>query len=96
MSGPTQVLTGWRGQVAIWFQVVEQHRAWSGLPYPAVAAQYKQNFPRNLVLRIVSQLSRSLAMWVVKGAISDAAAAMGLSLDPAIVGGLADLAVAFL
>jgi len=57
-------------------------------------AQYASEFPRNLFLVIVSQIFRSLAVWIVKSAHRDAATQLGISLSESEAGVLADVVVA--
>lgn len=84
---------GWRARVRNWLQVVDQHRHMYFSDLRVSARQYAGDFPRNLLLVIVSQIFRSIAVWLVKSAIRDAASELGVSLSDAEVGVLADVAV---
>jgi len=57
------------------------------------ASQYSNGFPKNMLLVLVSQIVRSLAVWLVKSAIRDAATGLGISLSDGELNVLADIAV---
>jgi len=59
----------------------------------AAGNQHAAAFPKNLLLVIVSQVVRSLAVWFVKSAIRDAATELGISLSEEEGQLLASLAV---
>jgi hypothetical protein len=73
--------TGWRARVRNWLQAVDQDRRMYFPDLQVSAAQHAEEFPRNVLLVIVSQIFRSVAVWIVKSAISDAAAQLGILAD---------------
>jgi hypothetical protein len=84
---------GWRAKVRNWLHAVNQYRQMNYVDLRTAASQYSNGFPKNMLLVIVSQIIRSLAVWLVKSAISDAATGLGISLSDAELNVLADIAV---
>jgi hypothetical protein len=89
-------LIGWRAQVKGWLQAVQQYRTSYGVDLRTAATQHVVSFPRNLILVFVSQAVRALAVWLIKLALRDAAAGLGISLTDAELDVLADVAVSAL
>lgn len=83
----------WRARVGSWLQAVDHYHHMYFVDLRTSAAQCASDFPRNMLLVILSQIFRSLAVWFVKSAIKDAATQLGVSLSDAEVNVLADVAV---
>jgi len=84
---------GWRARVGSWLQAVDQYQHMYFVDLRTSATQCASDFPKNMLLVILSQIFRSLAVWFVKSAIKDAATQLGVSLSDAEVNVLADVAV---
>lgn len=84
----------WRRDVREWLSQVFQYQRRSGLDFHTAASHCQQSFPTSDLVAFAGQtLSRGIAMWAVKAALKEAAAALDISLDDATFDFLADLAV---
>jgi hypothetical protein len=84
---------GWRANVRGWLQTVEQRRQIYGLDLKTAAVQTQTAFPKNLIMVLVGQLFRGLAVWIVKSALLDAATGLGISVDAETLDLMANLGV---
>lgn len=83
----------WRSRVKDWLHAVDEQR-WNFRGTLQASARSRQaQFPRNLLIRLLAMLARRLAIWIVKGAIKDAATDLGISLSDADAEAVADIAV---
>jgi hypothetical protein len=61
----------------------------------AIAQRHSATFPKSLFVQVLRPLVNALAVWIVKSALRRGAADLGLSIDDATLGLLADLVVTF-
>jgi len=96
MTSQQSQLSGWRARIKAWLQNVEQYRRMYGVDYRTAAAQNQAAFPRNAAVLLMRQVASSLAVWIVKAALKDAASGLDISISDESLAILADVAVASL
>jgi hypothetical protein len=96
MTGQQSQAIGWRTRVKSWLQGVQQYRTSYGLDLRTAATQLGASFPRSVILVFVSRAVRTLAVWLIKLALRDAATGLGISLTDVELDVLAEVAVAAL
>jgi hypothetical protein len=83
----------WRDKVKTWFSQVAQEarltRDWE-----TAARRNGSSFPQSLLVKILRAFIGSLARWIVKSALRDAASHLGVALTDAQLDVLTDVAVA--
>ena len=94
MTAPHQRQSvGWRAQVKRWLLGVHQQASGSLTDLGTAARQHAGQFPRSLIVIILGQLLRALAVWIVKNALRDGATEIGISLNDEELSVIADIAV---
>jgi hypothetical protein len=95
MGGAQQTqLTGWHLKVRNWLQdVINHQQRMFYAEFRRAAAENQGSFPKAILPIIAAHLYKPFAVWLVKSALKEAAADLGISIDDATLSFLANLAV---
>lgn len=84
----------WRRDVRNWLASIQQYQRRYGLDLRRAAQHEGQNFPTNALIEFIGRsVEKKLAMWVIKNALRESAAALSVPLDDATLNFMTNLAL---